>query len=105
MASNLLRREDWLLDAGQRADLTQLGQLHVLESLCVLCQTNVPHAALDVIYKPALSVDGDDRYALSCNVAAVLEHLATGQDVLVYLARLDLALAHFIAADGGQGVL
>ena len=105
MACHLLGREDGLFHAGQCADLAQLGQLHVLQALRVLGQAHVAHAALDVVHKPALAVDRHDGDALACDVASVLKDAATGHDVLVNPARLDLALAHLDAANGCQGVL
>ena len=104
MASDLLRRQDRLLDAGQRADLAQLAELHVLQALCVLGQAHLAHAALDVVHEPALAVDRNDGDFLAGDVACILQNAATRHDVLVDLARLDLALAHLDAADGRQGL-
>ena len=103
MAGDLLRREDGLLDAGQRADLAQLAKLHVFQALRILGQAHVAHAALDVVHEPALAIDRHDGDAVACDVACVFEHLAAGHDVLVHALALDLAPPHLAAADGVQG--
>ena len=103
MAGDLLRREDGFLDAGQRADLAQLAELHVFQALCILGQAHVAHAALDVVHEPAFAVDRHDGDAVACNVACIFKHLATGHDVLVHALALDFSLPDLAAADGVQG--
>ena len=103
VAGHLLRRHDGLLDAGQCTDLAQLGQLHILQALRIFSQAHMAHAALDVVHKPALAVDHNNRYALACNVADILQHLAAAHDVFSDAHTLDAFLAHFPRADGNQG--
>ena len=99
MAGHLLGREDRLLDSRKRADLAQLGKLHVLQALGVLGQTHMAHAPLDVVHEPTLAVDRNDRDLVAGNVAAVLQNLAARHDVLAHLAALHTALADLFGAD------
>ena len=75
VTSNLLRRQDRLLNRGQGADLTELRQLHVLQALSILGQADMAHAALNVVDEPALAVHGHDGDALAGDVSAVLKDL------------------------------
>ena len=99
MAGNLLGREDRLLHGRQCADLTQLGQLHVLQTLGILGQAHMTHAAFDVIHEPPLAVHRHDRDLVASDVAAVFQHLATAHDVLVDLAALHPTLTDFLGPD------
>ena len=102
MTCDLLRRENRLLDARQGRDLAQLGQLHVLQALGILGQAYRTHAALNVVHKPALTIHDDDRNALSCDVAHVLQDSAARHDVLAHTLALDALLAYLDRADGGK---
>ena len=66
--------------------------MHVFQALGILGQAHVTHAALDVVYEPALAENRNNRDALAGNVPGVLEHLAAGHDVLAYLLALDALL-------------
>ena len=103
MAGDLLGHQYWLLDAGQSADLSELGELHVLQALRILGQAHVTHAALDVVDEPALAEDRNNRDALAGDVPGVLKHLSAGHDVLADLLALDALLAHLHATDRKQG--
>ena len=105
MAGDLLWHQYRLLDAGQSADLSELGELHVLQALGILGQAHVTHAALNVVNEPALAEDRNNRDALAGNVASVLEHLAAGHDVLADLLALDSLLPNLHASDCKQGFL
>jgi hypothetical protein len=58
----------------------------------------VPHAPLDVVDEPALSVERDDRDALAGDVALVGLDAVAGQDVFAHLADLHPLLAHLAEA-------
>ena len=103
MASHLLGGQDGFLDRRQGADLTQLAELHVLESLGILGQAHVAHAALNIVHKPALAKHDNDGDVLASDVACVFQHLAARHDVFADFLALDLLLAHLTAADGHQG--
>ena len=44
----------------------------------------MPHAALDVVHKPAFAVDRDNRNAAASDETAVLENLVPAEDVLMH---------------------
>ena len=102
MAGNLLWREDWLFDAGQRRDFTQLGQLHILESLRIFSQANMAHAPLDVVDKPAFAKHRNNRDALAGNVSSVFQHPAARHNVLAHFLALYPFLAYLAASNCGQ---
>ena len=102
MASHLLRREDRLFNSRKRADLAQLGKLHVLQALGVLGQAHMAHAPLDVVDEPALAVNRHDGDLVAGNVAAILQHLAARHDIFAHLAALYPALANLDGPDSLQ---
>ena len=74
MPRDLLGVEEGLLDGRERGDFSELGALHVRNALRVFCEAHVPHAALDVVDEPALTVGHDDRNVRACDEAEVFEH-------------------------------
>ena len=74
--SHLLGGQDGFLDRRQGADLTQLAELHVLESLGIFGQAHVAHAALNIVHKPALAKHDDYRNVLASDVACILKDFA-----------------------------
>ena len=63
------------------------------------------HAALDVVDKPSLAENGNNRNALAGDVPGVLKHLSAGHDVLADLLALDALLPNLQATDRQQGFL
>ena len=102
MASDLFGRHDRLLNARVGADLTKLGELHILQALRVFRQANVAHHALDVVDEPSLTVDRNDWDCLACDVSKVIQNATTRHQVFVDLALFDSLLANLNRTNGRE---
>ena len=105
MPGNLLRRQDGLLDRGQRRNLSQFAELHILQALRVLRQAHDAHAPLDAVHEPTLRIHRHDGDVAARNVAYVLQHLGAGEQVLADTLALYLALPFLGRASGRQPFL
>ena len=60
------------------------------------------HHALDVVNEPSLTVNGNNRDCLACNISKVIQDATTRHQVFVDLALLDSLLANLNCTNGSK---
>ena len=75
MTGYLLWRENRLFHTRQRRNLSQLGTLHITQTLGILRQPDMTHATLHVVNEPPLAIHRHHRNVAPYNVTIVIQYL------------------------------
>ena len=84
VAYHLLGRKNRHLTRRQAGDLAKPRQHHVVQALVVHFGLNAAFPTLLPVHEIATAIDRDNRDIRPRDMAAILQHLSTGQDILAH---------------------